>query len=782
MKKIQVTKGSGIETTDENEKSIFMQLAFRYLPYWPLFLILMVLGAMAGYYYTKTIVPVYEISASILIKDEKKGTDESKIMESFDLLNAKKIVENEIEVIHSRTILTEVIKDLHLYAPIFEKDRFALKPAFTSSPVLFETLYPDSLVATQPIPFSFSADSQTVLISNQRYPLNQWLKSKWGDIRFFNNPAYKKVAGPHSFYFQMITVKKAVNELSARLEVAAPGKLSSVINLVLRDAVPERGEAIVNDVIDEYNRVSITDKNQLAANTLDFIEKRLKNMGKQLDSMEIGIQKFRTDKDVVDISAQNLQYLANVGDNDKKLGDVNMQIAVLDEVEKYVTSNNNETSIVPSTFAVGDKTLSQLVEKLYDAEVKYEGLRKTTAQNNPILVSLRNEIDKMKPAVLENIRNQRRNLEAGRDNLNATSEKYSTLLRGMPLKERQLLEISRQQAIKNNIYSFLLQKREETALSLNSTVSDSRVIDKAVSSIGPVWPKSTLILGISTISAILLGFVLIGLKEMMNKKLLFRSEIESMTMIPVIGELVYNKTKKPIVIKSGEKSLIAEQFRFLRATVSKSGTTRVKKIMITSSIQGEGKTFVAANLAASIALGNKKVVLVDLDLHKPGLHQLFNISNEKGVSDFLAGNTEPAEFIVNTPEINNLYLMPAGPVPEDPSELLLNGKLKELFTYLESAFDMIIIDMAPALAISDAYIIGSRCDTNIYVIRHNYTPKVHVQLLDENTGMYKMKNIGIVFNGVKKRGAGKYGFGFGYGYNFDYGYGYANKKNVEQVK
>jgi capsular exopolysaccharide synthesis family protein len=297
-----------------------------------------------------------------------------------------------------------------------------------------------------------------------------------------------------------------------------------------------------------------------------------------------------------------------------------------------------------------------------------------------------------------------------------------------------------------------------------------------------VWPKSTLILGISTISAILLGFVLIGLKEMMNKKLLFRSEIESMTMIPVIGELVYNKTKKPIVIKSGEKSLIAEQFRFLRATVSKSGTTRVKKIMITSSIQGEGKTFVAANLAASIALGNKKVVLVDLDLHKPGLHQLFNIPNEKGVSDFLAGNTEPAEFIVNTPEINNLYLMPAGPVPEDPSELLLNGKLKELFTYLESAFDMIIIDMAPALAISDAYIIGSRCDTNIYVIRHNYTPKVHVQLLDENTGMYKMKNIGIVFNGVKKRGAGKYGFGFGYGYNFDYGYGYANKKNVEQVK
>jgi uncharacterized protein involved in exopolysaccharide biosynthesis len=312
MKKIQVTKGAGIETTDENEKSMFMQLVFRYLPYWPLFLILMVLGAGAGYYYMKTIVPVYEISASILIKDEKKGTDESKIMESFDLLNAKKIVENEIEVIHSRTILTEVIKDLHLYAPVFEKDRFALKPAYVTSPVLIEMLNPDSLVATKPIPFSFSPNSQMVQISNQQYPLNQWMKSKWGDIRFFNNPAYKSGPGPHSYFFQFVTVKRAVNELSDRLEVSAPGKLSSVINLVLKDAVPERGEAIVNDVIDEYNRVSITDKNQLAANTLEFIEKRLKNMGKQLDSMEIGIQKFRTDRDVVDISAQNLQYLADI--------------------------------------------------------------------------------------------------------------------------------------------------------------------------------------------------------------------------------------------------------------------------------------------------------------------------------------------------------------------------------------------------------------------------------------------------------------------------------------
>ncbi len=453
---------------------------------------------------------------------------------------------------------------------------------------------------------------------------------------------------------------------------------------------------------------------------------------------------------MVDISAQSKQYLANVGESDQKLSDVNMQLAVLDEVEKYVESKNNEPGIVPSTFGISDKLLSQLIEKLYNTEIQYEGLKKSTAKNNPILVSLQNEIDKMKPTVLENIKSQRKSLEAGRDNLNETSNKYSSLLRTIPLKEKQLVEISRQQAIKNNIYSFLLQKREETALSLNSTVPDSRLIDKAESSFLPVWPNKPLILAIGIFGAILLGLIWIGIKEMLNNKILFRNEIESMTMIPVMGELSFDKSKRPIVINSGEKSLIAEQFRFLRATLPKSSSSKAKRVMITSSIPGEGKSFVAANLAASIALAGRKVVLVDLDLHKPGIHSLFDIENSKGVSDYLSGQIELYDLIFKTTENENLSVIPAGTIPADPSELILNGKLEILLNYLEAIFDIIIIDTAPALAITDAYIIGSRCDINLYVVRHAFTPKIHIQLLDENTGMYKMKNIGIVFNGVKK--------------------------------
>jgi tyrosine-protein kinase Etk/Wzc len=774
MKKIQVSKDSGIETTED---SPVRQLLFRYLPYWPFFLTLLFIGLFSAFFYLKTIVPVFEISASILIKDQRKGTDESKIMESLDLIGAKKIVENEIDVIRSRSILSEVIKNQHLYAPIYEKDRFLSRPAFISSPIFIELQLPDSLTHTKNIAFEFLQGK--IKIDNRFYQLNTWIQSNWGTIRFSHNPNWNGLISKSlSYYFDLNDVKMAVNELSDKLDVSASGKLSSVINLTLKDEVPERGEEILNGIISVYNTVSMTEKNRLATNTLDFIEKRLSNMGLQLDSVETGIQKFRTEKDVVDISAQGKQYLASVGESDQKLSEVNMQLAVLDEVEKYVESKSDETGIVPSTFGISDKLLSQLIEKLFNSEIQYEGLRKTTAKNNPILVSLRNEIEKMKPTILENIKNQKASLLAGRENLSQTSNKYSSLLRSIPLKERQLVEVSRQQAIKNNIYTFLLQKREEIALSLNSTVPDSRIIDKAESSLLPISPKKHSVYAIAVLLSLGFGILWIGSKEIFNSKIQFRTDVENLTMIPVIGELVFNKTKQPNVFSDGDKTLIAEQFRFLRSAVSRSGTNKIKRIMITSSITGEGKSFVASNLATSIALAGKKVVLVDLDLHKPGIHGFFNLTNDRGVTDFLNGKLELNELMIQSNEIENLYIIPAGEAPTNPSELLLNGKLKSLMNTLDNICDVMIFDTAPALAITDAYIIGSRCDANLYIIRHDYTPKIQVQLLDENTGMYKMKNIGIVFNGVKKRGMGRYGFGYGYGYNFDYGYGAVERKSL----
>jgi len=520
----------------------------------------------------------------------------------------------------------------------------------------------------------------------------------------------------------------------------------------------------------------------LASNTLEFVEKRLHLMVNELDSLETGIQKFRTSNGVVDISQQSMQYLQNVGENDQKLSQMNVQLSVLDQIEKYLESKNGQPGLVPSTFGITDPLLSQMLEKLYDSEIQYEKLRKSTAENNPILESISNEIIKIKPSILENIKNQRKSIEAGRNNLNRTSTRYDSMLNTLPEKERQLVEISRQQTIKNNIYSFLLQKREEAALSFNAAVADSRVVDKAESSLSPVSPKKIIVLLIALVIPFPLLAGLLGMREMFNGKILFRHQIEEYTVIPVIGELVHDRTQQLLVTEGTDRTLVTEQFRHLRsAMATRLSRVNGKKIMVTSSISGEGKSFVACNLAIIFAQAGKKVVLIEADMYKPKISTVFNLSHETGMSNNLL-NEKPDDMMMYTTihhtSINkNLFVIPAGVVPDNPAELLMNDKIDTLFKDLENAYDIIIIDAVPVNPVSDAYLISKFADVTLFVVRHGVTPKINIQMLDDDMAMQRLKNVDIVFNGIKRRGFGTsgYGYSYGYGYTSNIGYGYYGK-------
>jgi len=782
MKKMQVSANNGIETADNN---LLQQLFFRYWPYWPLFIILMAIGGGAAYFYLRTTTPMYESTATILIKDEKKGLDDSKFIESLNPLVSKKIVENETEIMRSRALVSEVVKELFLYAPITEKDGFVTKSAYTSSPIVVELKNPDSLTETKLINFTWSPVNKMVTIDNNSYPVATWITTPWGTCRFNENPLYRPSRTPGNFYFSLVSVQAVATGISDAVEVTPISKLSTVIALKIKDSSPERGEAILNSLMFVYNKISITDKTQLAANTLAFVEKRLKFLEPQLDSAEIGIQKFRTEKGAVDLTEQSQLYLKSVGESTQKASDLNVQLAALSEVEKYVLSKNNEPGVVPASFGIQDQLLSQLVTKLYDSEIQFEKLKKNTPENNPIMVSLQNEITKIKPNIIEVINNQRKSLEAGRDNLNSTIDKYSALLKSVPKQQRELAEMNRPLGIKNNIYTFLLQKREEAALSFNATVADSRLVDKAESSKNPVSPKKTAIMLGAMLGAFALGFLLIIIKEVFNGKILFRSDIEAYSTLPVLGEIVYDKSRKSLLVGSSTgRSFAEEQFRQIRTALSHLGNpATTKKIMVTSSIAGEGKSFVAANLALSIAATGRKVVLVDMDLYLPQISHIFEVSNEAGISDYLAGKKDADHIIKKTAASENLFVIPAGDKTDgNISELLLNGKAHKLLDYLATIFDVVIIDTTPVLAITDAYTISSWCDASIYVIRHGFTPKIHVQRLDDNAALHRLKNTGIVFNGVKKRGIGKYGFGYGYGYDYDYGYRYRQAKETRKNK
>jgi capsular exopolysaccharide synthesis family protein len=764
-----VTKKSGVQ----QDSNIVQQMLFRYLPYWPLFVVMLILGAATAYVYIRYAIPVYQANASILIKDEKKGVNDSKVVDQMNLFGSNKIVENEIEMIRSRGLLKNVVEKIHLYAPVYEEGKVNIVPAFLKSPVELIVENPDSIIAAEKIYFSFDKSKQIVTVDGKQFPLNQWVSTEYGSSwKFIANPYYEAWHVVKPMFFQLIETKYVIDYLDEQLTVTPSSKQSTVINIKVKDPVPLRGKLILNELIRQYSLESVKDKNELALNTLNYVEENLAEKKHILDSVDRSIQQFRTTYDVVDIDAQSQQYLAGSGVSDAELGKIDVNLDVLKQVESYVRSKGQGASIVPSTMGL-DPMLTTLLTKLYDAEEQYKKLITTTGENNPMAIQLKQQVDQLRPLILENIASQKSNLKASRSSLASSGGKYSSLLKTMPEKTRQYLEISRDREIINAQYQELLKQKANTELSLSATVSDNRVVDAAESSSEPVSPNVLFVYLVSILSAIGIAILIIALKEGFNRTILFRSEIENYTNVPVIGEVIHDASGQPIVISHDRKNFIAEQFRQIRTSLSYLGiSSKKKKILITSSIPGEGKSFIAANLAISLALTDKKVVLLEVDLRKPKLSEIFGINSaSNGISNYLIGEKEADEIIKRTEANPNLFIISAGPIPPNPSELILNGRIQDLLIYLENAFDYIVIDTAPVSPVTDAYLLSQFCDSTLYVVRHGYTPRIYLQLLDENNRVRGLKNLALIFNGVKARGIGKGGYGNGYGYGYGVGYG-----------
>lgn len=757
-------------------KSALGDVLFKYLPYWPIFIAFLIVSLFAAWFYLRITPPQYEVSASILIKDENKGSTEGETINSLDQVSRKKIVENEIEIFRSRTLMQQVVDNLHLYAPLFEEDKLVSKSAYTSSPIIVEAILPDNIKPVEKVLFDYNAADSQVVIGAKKYPINQVVETDFGKLKFKLNE--KQLDQPvNQLYFALDNPRKVTTSLLKGLTATASTKLTSILTLQIRNTDPRQGEDILNELIAVYNQASLDEKNKLATNTATFVQKRLKEVEAELTDIEKRAQGYKSTQGAVDISTQGQLFLKSVNETDQKLADVDLQLSALNEVEKYVRNKENQDGMVPSTLGLKDKILPDLLNKLQAHELEYEKLKRTTAENNPILVSIRDQINKLKPGLLENIQNQRASLEASKLNLYSTNNSYSTVLQSIPQKERELIDISRQQAIKANLYAFLLQKLEESELSHRSTIIDTRIVDKAQASLEPVAPRSKLIYVVAFIMALAVPAGFVSLKEFLNRKILFRHEIEGLTNTPIIGEISLDKSKEQLVIQQGKRTFIAEQFRRMRTSLGYvGGNAGKKKILVTSSLSGEGKSFVAANLALSLALTDKKVVLLELDLANPSLSSKLDVSYEEGVSTYLQGECEPEQIIKRTSLSDNMFFVPAGPLPENPSELLMSDRLKELLAYLDLAFDIIIIDSAPASLLSDAYVLSPLCDVTLYVVKHKFTPKSYLERLDEENEVNPLHNLRIVFNGIQSRGFTKNGYGYGYGY------GYIHNNNTKKKK
>jgi capsular exopolysaccharide synthesis family protein len=749
--------------TENTEINFFESIWFGFFPYWPLFAVLSILFFSIAFIYTRNKKPVYAVTASLMIDDNNNSTPNysNQPFKALDVYAAKQSVDNEVLLLQSRSLMKKVVINLRLYAPLIEKGRISKASANEYSPILIEVQNPEKLERKENVYFYFDAARNEVFINRKAYPLNQWITFPYGTLRFNKNP---EVTQPNNrnFFFSLYNPTTVADGLLGNLKVNTVNKLATVVLVTFQTEVPKEGAAIVNTLIKEYLNQSLSNSNQLAANTLSFVDERLKDVEQDLDSIERRIQQYRSAQGVVDLSEQGRLYLQNVAENDRRLAELNTQLAVLAQVEQYVNAQGNRPGVVPTALSINDPVLEQLLQRLNDLQLQLANLRTTTGENNPLVVSVESEIQQIRPNIRSIVANQRARLNVIRSNLAGTSTRFNTSIRNIPKQERELLEISRQQAVKRDLYSFLLQRREEAALSNASTIADNRIIDWAEASSAKVSSKKAIFFLGSVVAAFALGIIYILYREALSNKILFRSTIEKLTTSPVIGEIFFAK-KSNHFLKTSDRSLL-EQFHRLQAAIGLfSNQNQLKRVLITSNLPNEGKSFISSHFAASLALAGKRVALVDMNLQRPEDSNQLALKREKGLIEYLQGKSEVKE-IIHQSEVKLMDIVPAGGSAVNSVKLLTPEKLHELFSYLDQHYEYIILDTPPVELATDAYILAVHCDVKLCIVRYGITPQKIIRKMDQNPTLSQVEDLLIVFNGVKGRGLVKKYFGFGYGY------------------
>ena len=760
---------------ERQETNVFIQILQRYFPFWPLFAITTIIGLSVSWFYLRSQTRIYVASAKVLLKDPQKNGGDSKVLDALNIFSEKKIVENEIIVLRSSSIMEEVVKSLDLYVSVFNEGKVRIEELYKeNSPVWFKAVNKDNIEGGGKHYFSVDWKNNSIRMNSQLIHFDSSITIGNTTYQVIPTPGYNRSLTGKNYYVVFNSCQGAAGGIIGNLRANPTSSTSTVIEVSIETPVPSKGIDILNRLFDVYNADAIADKNQIAARTLNFIEDRLHLVIGQLDSVEKNIQSYKTSQGVYNLGDQASLYLSNVQGLDKRNSDVEIQMDVLKDVQNYVNKKGKKPGTVPSQLMINDPTLAGLLQKLYDAEFQMDKVSAINGEKSDEVILATDAVDRIKNDIRENLSTIRTNLQSVKSNVNAGIALNNGLLSSIPQKERGLLEISRQQVIKNNIYTYLLQKREETALSSAATSTDLRVLEKGVAT-GPIKPidKNYYLMGL--LGGLLVAIAFVILREQFNRKILFRSEIEERTKVPVLAEIIQTNTKDAIAISEGKRTIIAEQFRSLRTNLAFMGfNEKQKTLLVTSSISGEGKSFIALNLAMSITLTGKRVALMEMDLRKPKLSKYLNIKRDPGISNFLIDKATIQEIIKVTDHAN-LFVISAGPIPPNPTELIGSPRFKEMMDLLKEQFDYIIIDSAPIGPVTDSQLLAVYANTTIYVVRHAQTPKVFLRMIDDLFTQHKFNNMSIVFNGLRQRGFSFLSYGYGYAnYGYGYGYGYGS--------
>lgn len=776
---MQTNNSSNKNDQGLNIVDLFMYLASQ----WKWFLLsILICGGIAWYNYARAPL-VYFRSATVIIKDPSNKASTSGL-DRFDNFINKVNVANEILQFRSKKLMREVVQRVHADVSYQIKDGLRSNELYNESPVLVSL--PDALPEQS---FSFTMtlkDAKTVTLSDfsgieakpsYEVALNDTVAIIEGMNVVVTATNYLRDSWLNTpIRVQKLPVESMVNYYKNALGIQQEEEEASILTLALKDSSPARAEDVLNTLITVYNEEAIKEKNQVAVNTANFINERLIIIERELGNVESNLESFKQRNQIVDIASSAGMYMTESQKYNADAMELETQLRLANFIKDYLTDPGKETDLIPSNTGISDMNIENQISLYNAAKLKRDHLIDDSSVNNPVVQELNNSLRAMKQSIIRAVDNMIVSLNVKRNDAQNREMRAQDRVTAIPTKERQMLSIERQQKIKEALYLFLLNKREENALSQAMADNNARVIDGAEGSNAPISPNRNRILLLGLLVGIALpGAVCLAIL-FMDTRVHGRKDIEGVISVPYLGEIPLDKEamkdhrKKVMAVKEQGDDIVSEAFRILRtnmAFLSKKDKS-AQVITFTSFNIGAGKTFIARNLSMSLAYLKKRVVMVDLDIRKGTLSRHFG-HYHVGVTNYLSDNMVKVDDIIQHQE--GFDLIPAGILAPNPAELLMDNRLDELMNELRTRYDYIIADNVPVGLIADATIANRIADLTIFVVRAGKLDRRQLPDIEKLYQEKKLKNMALVLNGANPE---RHGYGYSYGYGYGYGYGYKN--------
>lgn len=799
---------------EEEEGIDFQKLLMTFLMNWKWFALSVIVCMACAFVYLRYATPLYRITAKVMIKDTKKGgyTSEMVALEDLGFLNSTGGIDNEIEVILSKSLIKRTVMDLKLYTSYYEEGRFKDRDLYNQSPIWVDIEHGKvaDLTVGYFLTFTPQEDSTFVVeyktLDENGEPVEKeekisklpyLLETINGNLIISRNPAVE-LSLERKLKVSIAPPLRTAKSYLSKLTVEPTSKTTSVAVISIVNSNRKRGEDFLNELIATYNEDANNDKNVIAQKTEDFIAERIEIVGKELNQTEGDVQNFKVRSGLVNLVSDAEQALKETSDYEKKRVEVNTQLNLVQMLSDYVFDPSNKLEALPTNIGLTDAALTQMITT-YNAQVLERArLLRTATESNPAVKS----ITAIAEGLLDNIKTAIVNLKNGltisKNNIEREVAKYTGRISSAPVQEREFAGIARQQEIKSGLYLMLLQKREENSIALAATADNAKIIDDALAEEVPLSPKRSMIWLIAFVMGIAIPIGVLYVLNLFRYKISGRPDVEKLTDISILGEVPIaeelEKGERAVVVREDSNDLMAETFRAIRTNLNFVLTNPNSKVVLfTSTTATEGKTFISSNLAVSLALLGKKVLLCGLDIRKPRLVDLFKLTDKKrGITTFLAGDANDKELlfnqIMNSGVNPNLDLLPSGVIPPNPAELLAKENLEKAIEYLSEKYDYILLDTAPVGLVADTLVIGRVANASIYVCRAEYTPKADFEFINELYKENKLPHMSLVINAVDLGkggyyyGSGKYGYKNHYGYRYNYGYGYGMNSDNKSGK